>query len=307
MKSYQKLLYLKMKRLKLNLKPLVKKFEIYSKMNTLSELTGNYLSVFRGRGYDFDTFRDYNETDDSSRIDWKASLRANKLLVKELIEERNMNVFFLFDVSDSMLFASTSKLKCEYGAELVAALAFMVLGANDSVGMAMFSDKINHLIPLNMGNHHYYRIIKELSNPANYGGKFNFAKALKSIENYLPRSCTIIVVSDCIGMGESWKRRLKIASKKFYFSLLIMVRDPVDNFLPTNVNQVSIKDPFSKDKLIVDPNILSYEYGLKSKYIKKKVKKYFLKRGCDTIELLTNQHYEKKIIKYFVEKRQKWK
>ena len=93
--------------------------EIFTKMNTLSELSGGYISLLKGKGFEFEGYRAYTLEDDSRDIDWKASLRAQELLVRILVEERNVKVFFLFDVSNSMCFSSVDKLKCEYGAEII--------------------------------------------------------------------------------------------------------------------------------------------------------------------------------------------
>jgi len=296
-----------MKKLKLDLKPMVKKFEIFTKKNTLSEIGGNYLSLFKGKGLDFAGYREYTHQDDSSDIDWKASLRSNQTLIKKMEEERNIKVFFLFDVSDSMLFASTKKLKCEYGAEIVASLCFGVLSAGDNVGVVMFSDKVNKLIPLNMGPQHYYSIIKELSDPSNYGGRFNFGQTLKFLNSYLPSNSIVIVVSDFIGLGNNWKTHFKIASRKFDFLFLVMVRDPVDNKLPEDTGQVTVQDPFSTTKLLVDPEFMGQAYMDKSREIRQKIKYDFLKEGCDTLELVTTDPFERKVSGFFARSRKRWR
>jgi len=296
-----------MKKLKLDLKPMVKKFEVFAKKNTISELGGNYMSVFKGKGLDFAGYREYTHQDDSNEIDWKATLRANQTLIKKMEEERNIKVFFLFDVSDSMLFASTKKLKCEYGAEIVAALSFGVLSAGDSVGIAMFSDKTNKLIPLNMGPQHYYRIIKELTDPSNYGGKFSFGNVLKFLNTYLPSNSIVIVVSDFIGLGNTWRTHFRIASKKYDFLFLVMVRDPVDNQLPLDTGQITMQDPFSTTKLLVDPNLMAQAFQSRSSEIKQKIKVDFMKQGCDTLELLTTESFERKISGFFGRARKRWR
>jgi uncharacterized protein (DUF58 family) len=296
-----------MKQLKLNLKPMVKKFEIFARKDTISELGGNYKSLFKGKGLDFSGYRDYTNTDNSDDIDWKASLRSDKLLIKIMEEERNSQVFFLFDVSNSMLFASINKLKCEYAAEIVASLSFAILRAGDSVGVVMFSDKVNKILPLSMGPQHYYKIIKELSNPSNYGGNFDLGKVLKFLNSYLPRNSVVVIISDFIGLDNSWKTHFKIASKKFDFLLLLMVRDPVDNILPEDTGQITLENPFGAERLLIDPNMMSKTYNLRSKQVKEKIKDEFKATGCDTLELVTNKPFEKEISNFFVRARKRWK
>jgi uncharacterized protein (DUF58 family) len=296
-----------MKELKLNLKPMVKKFEIFTKKNTISELSGNYTSLFKGKGLDFAGYRQYTHIDDASDIDWKASIRSGQTLIKVMEEERNSKIFFLFDVSNSMLFASHNKLKCEYAAEIVASLSFTILRAGDSVGMAMFSDEINKIMPLSMGPGHYYNMIKELSNPVNYGGNFDLGKTLKFVNEYVERNSVLILVSDFIGLNSEWKSHFKIAAKKFDFLFLIMVRDPVDNKLPDDTGQITLEDPFSETKLLVDPQMLSASYNSRSSELKNKAKAEFKKAGVDILELETDKSYEKEIANFFVRGRKKWR
>lgn len=156
---------MKVKELRLDLKPLIKKLEIGLKRGHTEEaMTSSFKSVFKGRGLEFEGFRAYTASDDAKEIDWKASLRAQELLIRVLTEERNLKVFMLLDVSDSMIFASTDKLKAEYCAELVATLSYGVLAAQDSVGLAMFNDKIAKSIP---GN----RISRSYNIPRNQGNR----------------------------------------------------------------------------------------------------------------------------------------
>ena len=91
----------------------MKEFEIAIKKMVFTRIVGRYTSIFRGKGLEFDTYRNYSPGDDASFIDWKASARANELLVKEYVEERDVKIFFLVDVSSSMVFGSTEKLKNE--------------------------------------------------------------------------------------------------------------------------------------------------------------------------------------------------
>ena len=296
-----------MKKIKLNLTRTIKKFEMSTKKNTISELSGKYLSLFKGKGLEFTGYRKYTDADDSDEIDWKASLRAGETMIKVMEEERNTRVYFLFDVGNSMLFASTDKLKCEYGAEVIATLSFEILKAGDNAELIMFSDKINKIVPLHSGSRQYYRFVKELSNPENYGGNFDFTKILKFINGYIPRNSIVILVSDFIGLDEKWVLYFRIAAKKFDFIFSIMVRDPVDNEMPTDTGQITLEDPYSKTKLLVDPDYMGTSYNQKSKNIKERVKENLLKSGCDTLELITTKPFEKEISHFFLRSMRKWR
>jgi uncharacterized protein (DUF58 family) len=105
-----------------------------------------YKIIFRGKGLEFDSYRDFAPDDDASEIDWKASMRSNKLLVKQYIEERDLKIMIIVDVSDNMIFGSTEKLKCEYAAELSAALAHLIISSNDKMGFALFDEGIKNMV-----------------------------------------------------------------------------------------------------------------------------------------------------------------
>src|SRR4030042_7182109 len=157
---------MRVKELRLNLKPLIKKLEVGLKRGQTEEtLTSSFKSVFKGRGLEFEGFRVYTADDDAKEIDWKASLRAQELLIRVLTEERNIHVFFLLDVSDSMIFSSTDKLKCEYASEFIATIGYGVIEGGDSVGLCMFNDKVVQLIPGNIGMNQFYKVTKNLSDP----------------------------------------------------------------------------------------------------------------------------------------------
>jgi uncharacterized protein (DUF58 family) len=296
-----------MKKLKLNLKPTIKKFELSARKNTLSELSGKYLSLFKGKGLEFAGYRTYTYADDSEEIDWKASLRAGETLVKLMEEERNTKVYFLFDVGNSMLFASTNQLKCEYGAEVIASICFEILKAGDNAELIMFSDKINKIVPSRTGAEQYYRIVKELSNPLNYGGNFDFTQILKYVDGYIPENSIIIIVSDFIGLDNNWMTYFRIAAKRFDLVFAIMIRDPVDNNMPEDTGQIALEDPYSKTKLLVDPDGVSDSYAQRSYSIKQKIKEELLKCGCDTLELVTNKSFERELSKFFVRSMRKWR
>src|SRR3989338_7011118 len=130
------------KELKLDLSEGIKRLKILTNRIINTRFIGGYKSVFKGKGLEFEDYRPYTTHDDASTIDWKASVKSNQLLVREFVEERNLNTFFLIDVSSSMVYGSIDKLKVEYAAEVAAALSYVILNSGDSMGFALFNDKI---------------------------------------------------------------------------------------------------------------------------------------------------------------------
>jgi hypothetical protein len=292
--------------LKLNLKPLIRKLEISTRRMSSSELVGEYRTAFKGRGLDFTGYRLYTKSDDASMIDWKASLRTNDLLVKILEEERFLKVFILFDISNKMLYSSTDKLKCEYAAELIASLSFTILHAGDSVGLIMFSDKIVKQIPINLGSKQYYLIIKALSDPKYYGGRFNIVTVLKSLMNMIHKDAFVLVISDFIGIPPEWEKLLSYLAGKCEISGII-IRDPVDNEFPSDKNQIVVQDPYSENKLIIDPRYVKKDYDKIAREQVERIRNSFGRINSGVLHLTTTESFVIPLIKFLHERKRRWR
>ena len=203
------------KEVKLDLSEGIKRLKILTAQIVNTSIVGGYKSVFKGRGLEFEDYRQYTPNDDASLIDWKASVRSKELFIREFVEERNLNVYFLIDVSSSMVYGSIDKLKMEYAGELAAALSYVVLNAGDSVGFALFNDKIVKNVPPIIGPMQYHNLVTALVNPNHYGGKYNLDEALKFILAFLKQASIVIIISDFIGLKNDWERYIRVVSKKF--------------------------------------------------------------------------------------------
>ncbi len=294
-----------MEKLKLNLTPLMKELEVYTRKGFFSGFAGEYLSAFKGRGLEFTGFKEYSQSDDATSIDWKVSLRAQKLLVRELIEERNLHVLFLFDVSSSMSFASVEKLKNEYSAELIAILSFAILGAGDSVGLIMFTDKIVKYIQPNLGNRQYYLIMKALSDPKLYDGKVDIMKAINFVSGVAKTRSIVILISDFIGLKGDWKRSLSMIGTRCEI-IGVMVRDPGDDFMP-DVGQVVVSDPFSEKEVVVNTSRIRKEYNTFAKRQVEETEEIFRKIGADFVHLTTDKSFVKPMTELFRKRKRKWR
>ena len=290
-----------MKEIKIDLLPLISKLEaVLKKGFTRDMLAGNYKSVFKGKGMEFVGFREYSPSDDAMLIDWKASLKANKMMVRVLEEERNVTVFFLLDVSDSMLFSSHKKLKCEYAAELVATLAFAMHEVGDSIGMAMFTDKIVQFVPPALGKNQFYTMAKLLSNAENYGGKYDFNFAIKYILNinFLKSDAIVFLISDFIGLKHGWDESIKLAGLKFDLTL-ITVRDPVDMRMPIVPGEVRLGDPFSKQQMVVNPMDAKATYETEARAQLTRIQKELNKTNSGMLLLETDSEFTSEVFKFF--------
>ncbi len=282
------------------------KLDIYTKRKVLNEvLAGEWISQLKRRGIEFAGYRAYTVNDDAKLIDWKASLRANKLLVKELEIERAHNIFFLVDVSDSMLFASTKKLKCEYAAEVISSIAFAILRGGDNVGMALFSDRLVEKIYPQVGRRQYYRIVKSLSEPSLYGGNFDFEKAIKYAISFLHMRATIVLVSDFIGLKPNWKDYIEFLAQR-YNVVAIMIRDPRDEEIPESIGQMVIEDVYTKEKMYIDTKEYAKKYNKEAKEEKQKIELVFENLNVPFLELRTDEDFFDKTIMFFRKGEHKW-
>ncbi len=288
-----------LRKIDVDLLPRIRKLDIYARQRALSQyIEGNWTSDIKGQGIEFSGYRSYTFGDDASMIDWKASLRSKALLVKEYQEEKSVNVYFLLDVSDSMLFTSTKKLKAEYGAELVSSMAGAILKSGDGVGLCMFNDKPVTMLNINMGSKMHRLIINDLKDVNHYGGKFSFENTARIIMNFLKSRCIIIIVSDFIGLGPSWPKSLRMLNTKFQV-IGIMIRDVRDRELPKVAGQYFLEDPFTGEKLYIDTATYAKAY---KEYVEKEeadIAKNFKAAGADFISITTNKDFGADIIKFF--------
>ena len=232
--------------------PEVRELLIKANRNILSRtFTGNWLSTFKGRGIEFSDYRQYESGDDASMIDWRASLRARKILVKELTEEKNLNVLIVYDVSNSMLYGSGKYLKAEFAAQVASSISFGALRAGDAVGLVTFTDGIQTFIEPNIGLKQHNIILSIVGDGKTYGGAFDLDKTLSEIMGAMKQRGMLIVISDFIGLSKKWHQYLEIARGRFEI-VGINIRDPRDRRLPQHAGEYILEDPYSDKKLIID-------------------------------------------------------
>ena len=293
--------------LKLKVKNLVTNLDIVTKGLVTTSMIGNYKSAYKGSGLEFEGFRRYSLADDSSKIDWKASVRTNDLLVREFREERNLNMYFLFDVSSSMLFGSTDKLKNQYAAELIASIAFTSMLSDDSIGLGMFSDKIVRGLKPETGEKQYYFLLGSLTNTKLYGGRYDLTKGLDFVLQFLEGGSLLILVSDFIGLKNDWQKYVKMVCSKFDV-IAIMVRDPRDRELPEDVGDVVIGSPYSDEKISMHPKSSTRKKYVS--YVKKQeyqLEDFFKRAGAEFLSLSTDEDFVNPLIKMFKGREQKYR
>jgi len=298
-----------MYKLDINKKPLLDRMDIISKRGVAGGTVGAGAHgkktgekkplMFRGKGMEFEKFREFTTSDDATTIDWKATLRAKKRLVKVYEEERNKDIIFFFDSSASMCYSSWGKMKAEYAAELIISLSFAVSESGDNMGLAMFSDKIQALIPPAAGRNQYFRIVKTLLKPKYYDGKFDFVKSFNQLMGILKRKALILIISDFIGLKENWESALKAVAGNFEL-VGLAVRDPVDDYLPDEHAQVVLSDPYSDKQLLLVPRRIKKQYDEYNRKRLNSIKYLFTQMQSDFVVFHTDEPFVQEIRKFFV-------
>lgn len=250
-----------------------------------------YKILFRGKGLEFEAYRDFNPDDDASDIDWKASSRTQKLLVKQYKEERDLKMIFVVDIGSNMVFGSTERLKCEFVTELVAAFSKIIMENNDRVGFILFSDGVKHFISPRLGEKHFQFLIDLLSRADTYGGASNVDQALDFAITYLDKSInSVIIVSDFLRVSSETEKKLSLLSQKFE-TIILRVRDPLDITLPDIEGELTIENPLTHEQVMVNPKIARRSYEAYAREQASIVEGIFKKTQADYADLITDKSF----------------
>ncbi|MFA6214279.1 MAG: DUF58 domain-containing protein [Candidatus Micrarchaeia archaeon] len=288
-----------MMRLDIDPKPRVEYLELVTHRLVTSNFMGDYQSVFKGRGVIFESYREYSNSDDASEIDWKATMRCGKTMVKEYVEERNLEVFFLIDASYTMVFGSQKKLKHEYAAEMAASMAFAILDRGDAVGLGMFSDRLHGFLAPERGHVQYRRILRELSQPANYDGPCDFEAAVRTCIHRLKPQTLLVLITDGVNMDGDWRVPLKVANRKFEV-VILLVRDPRDDELPQGTGQVAVENPSTGEQMLLDTDSIRERYAQASRGILEQNMALFRDSGIVDVPVMhTNEDFPKHVVSFF--------
>ncbi|MDA3906917.1 MAG: DUF58 domain-containing protein [Bacteroidales bacterium] len=275
----------------------VRKIEIKTRGLSRQVFSGQYHSVFKGRGMAFSEVREYQYGDDVRTIDWNVTARFNKPYIKIFEEERELTVMLLIDISGSNNFGTNTNFKLEVITEIAAVLAFSAIQNNDKVGVIFFSDKIEKFIPPKKGSSHILRIIRDLVDFKADNTGTNIGEALKFLTNAIKKRCTAFLISDF--MCDNYTDALKIASNK-HDIMAIRVSDERETNLP-NVGMVQLKDAESGELIWVDTSSkeVRNHFAKNAKQFTERVRDIVKKSGVDLAEISTGEDYVVPLMKMF--------
>lgn len=217
----------------------VRLIEIRTSRLVNTVFAGEYHSVFKGRGMEFDEVREYDVQDDIRDIDWNVTARMGAPYTKKFVEERELTVMFLVDASSSGQYGTKGKTKSETIAEICALLAFAAIKNNDRVGLIIFSDQVEKYIPPRKGRLHVLRVVREILGFHPKGKKTDIAAALKSLNDTVTKKATVFLISDFI--ADRYEKILKIAHKK-HDVVAIAVEDATEKTFPSIGGAIDLED-----------------------------------------------------------------
>lgn len=275
----------------------VRRIEIRTRSIVESVLSGEYHSVFKGRGMEFSEVRTYTSGDDIRTIDWNVTARMGEPFIKKYIEERELTVMLVVDASSSGSFGSVKQFKDEIAVELCALLAFSAIKNNDRVGLIIFTSEVEKYIPPKKGKNHVLRVIRELLyfKPVKKGT--DIAQAIGFLNKVLTKKSVVFCISDFLATG--FEPALQVASRR-HDLIAVPITDPRELSLP-DIGLVEFEDPESGETVLIDTRNKNARSIFKANAEKRveSLRKFFLKNGIDEIPVSTEGDYVESLVKFF--------
>ncbi len=288
----------------------VRHLQVFTRRAVNEVFAGEYTSAFKGRGMEFSEVREYQPGDDVRMIDWNVTARSGVPHVKRFVEERELTVMLVVDMSGSGAFGSVARLKNETAAELCAVIAFAAVRSHDRVGLLIHTDRIELFIPPKKGRNHVLRVIRELLEFApRPGAGTDMAGALGHLRGVLKKKSVVFVVSDFILPGadlvaghvlpEDVRTALRIMRRK-HDVIAVPVTDPREQQL-VSAGLVEIQDAETGERALLD----TASAGLRKRFAAASVRRRrlladaFRQIGLDTLEVSTDRSFIHDLIGLF--------
>ena len=230
----------------------IRRIEITAKHLVVDVFAGEYQSVFKGRGMEFEEVRPYYPGDDVRRIDWNVTARMASPFVRHYQEERELTVMLLADASGSSEFGTAGGFKRELAAELAAVLSFAATTNNDRIGLMVFTDQVELVVPPRKGRRHVLRMVRDLLVFQPEGTGTDISLALNSMNLMLKQRSIAFLISDFISPPESYRRALAASSRR-HDVIAIDLHDPAEREIPP-VGIIALEDAETGDMVWVDTN-----------------------------------------------------
>jgi uncharacterized protein (DUF58 family) len=300
----------------------IRQIELRTNRIVTETLAGQYHSVFKGQGMNFDEVREYQPGDDVRAIDWNVTARMNHPFIKKFVEERELTLMLVVDVSGSGLFGSRGQSKRELAAEIASVLAFSAIRNNDKVGLILFSDEVEKFIPPRKGRSHVLRVIREVLffEPKRRGTDLN--RALEFLLRVQSHKAITVIVSDFLGSPVAATPSSPVAKRQPNMLLLeslaqasftmlrqanrkhdvvaVQVFDPHELELP-NLGRLIFQDAETGQVVEVNTGDSRKRAAFTERQAKaqQETARLFRRAGIDAMQLRTDQDYGATLSKFF--------
>ena len=282
----------------------VRQLEIRTRGLVNQVFSGEYHSVFKGRGMSFSEVREYQIGDDVRAIDWNVTARFDHPFIKIFEEERELTVMLLVDMSGSQFFGSQGQLKRDIAVEISAILAFSAMKNNDKVGALLFSDQIEKFVPPRKGQSHALRIVRELISFEPKHSATSLKGALDYLNHVLKKRSIVFVISDFMDSG--YEASLRIAGKR-HDLIGIRLLDPRENELP-RMGLVTFRDAETGEQRWVDTASTGVLAAFRAyrRAVEDSRRTTFVKAKLDSIDIRLDKPYMKPLTDFFRLRERRW-
>ncbi|ATB49805.1 DUF58 domain-containing protein [Corallococcus macrosporus] len=275
----------------------IRKLEIRTRKVVSDMLAGQYHSVFKGRGMAFSEVRQYQPGDEIRIIDWNVTARMDEAYVKVFTEERELTVMLVVDVSASKEFGSRERTKSEIAAEVAAQIAFSAIANNDRVGLILFSDRVEKVVPPRKGRTHVLRLVSDILTFKPRGQGTDLAAGLNYLTQVAKRKAVTFLISDF--QARDYEKPLRLVGRK-HDLVPVVVADPLEEAFP-RLGLVDMEDPETGERFVVDtsdPRVRG-RFARAMQAARDERRKLFKKLELDHVELRAGDDHGKSLANFF--------
>lgn len=275
----------------------VKLIELRTRGLVASLFSGEYRSVFKGQGMEFAEVREYQPGDEVRSIDWNVTARMRRPFVKRYIEERELTVMLVVDLSGSERFGTRGRFKSELATELAAVLAMSAVRNNDRVGTLLFTDRVEHVVPPGKGRRHALRLIRDLLVSEPVGTGTDLACAVDHLLRTLRQHAIVFLVSDFF--APDVERPLKLLDQR-HDVVAVSVQDPSEDVLP-DVGLARLVDPESGLTVDVDTSDPAVREWYAAVTARERLarRRLFQRLAIDEVSVCTDSGYVEPLLRFF--------
>jgi len=275
----------------------IQRIEIFTNRLVNTVFAGEYESVFKGQGITFDEVREYQAGDEIRTIDWNVTARMGQAYIKKYVEERELVMMLVVDMSASTSFGSIAETKAEIAAEIAALLAFSAIKNNDKVGLICFTDTVEHFVAPRKGKRHVLRVVRDILHFQPKQSGTNIETALAFVDQVLKPHSVVFLISDFKNTG--YEKQLRLSSKR-HSLIAITLQDRREIELP-DVGLIELEDAETGETMVVDTRSegarqLYTELNQRADAERRQI---FRANQIDSIHIRTDEPYVKPLIQFF--------